>query len=168
MPALFVGWRMSEFLIRVFEPRDREAVVELHWTLNRHEETVSGDRALGREDAEACLRDDEARMAGHGGIAVVAEVEGVVAGYLCCAIVEGGPYLRADLRRGGHVETLVVGEAYRGRGIAGALLGEAERFTREQGLSSLGVGVLAGNEAAERLYRRFGFNPHAIEMVKRL
>jgi ribosomal protein S18 acetylase RimI-like enzyme len=76
--------------------------------------------------------------------------------------------LQADLRRSGYVTTLVVDEAFRGRGIARALLDEAERFTREQGLASLGVGVLAGNAAAEGLYQRFGFEPHAIEMVKRL
>lgn len=168
MPALFVGIHMPAFAIRTFEPRDREAVVQLQWALNRHEETVSGDRALGREAAEACLRDDEEKMAEHGGIALVAEAGGEVAGYLCCVVIEGGPFVRADLRWGGYVTTMVVGEPHRGQGIAGKLLDEAERFTRERGLSSLGVGVLPGNAAAERLYERFGFRPYAIEMVKRL
>lgn len=159
---------MPSLLIRTFEPQDREPVIALHLALNRHEQTVSGDRALGHENAQACLRDDELKMAEHGGIARVADLDGVVAGYLCCVIVEGGPYLRADLRRSGHVTTLVVDEGHRRLGIARRLLDEAERYAREQGLPSLSVGVLAGNVAAEELYRRFGFAPYAIEMVRRL
>ncbi|HEV7336388.1 MAG TPA: GNAT family N-acetyltransferase [Bosea sp. (in: a-proteobacteria)] len=159
---------MSELPIRPFEPQDREAVVALHWELNRHEQTVSGDRALDREAAEACLADDEKQMAERGGVALVALIDGAVAGYVCCVLADGGPFLRADLRRQAYVTTLVVGEAFRGRRVATALLGEAERYARGQGVAALGVGVLAGNAGAERLYQGFGFQPHAVEMVKRL
>ena len=159
---------MSELPIRPFEPQDREAVVALHWELNRHEQTVSGDRALDREAAEACLADDEKQMAERGGVALVALIDGAVAGYVCCVLADGGPFLRADLRRQAYVTTLVVGDAFRGRRVATALLGEAERYARGQGVAALGVGVLAGNAGAERLYQGFGFQPHAVEMVKRL
>lgn len=159
---------MSELPIRPFEPQDREAVVALHWELNRHEQTVSGDRALDQEAAEACLADDEKQMAERGGVALVALIDGAVAGYVCCVLSDGGPFLRADLRRQAYVTTLVVGEAFRGRRVATALLGEAERYARGQGVAALGVGVLAGNAGAERLYQGFGFQPHAVEMVKRL
>ena len=159
---------MPELPIRAFEPQDREAVIALHWELNRHEQTVSGDRALEREDAVACLADDEKQMASRGGVALVALIDGAVAGYVCCVLTNGGPFLRAELRRHAYVTTLVVGEPYRGRGVAAALLGEAERYARGQGVAALGVGVLAGNAGAERLYQRFGFAPHAVEMVKRL
>lgn len=159
---------MSELPIRPFEPQDREAVVALHWELNRHEQTVSGDRALDREAAEACLADDEKQMAERGGVALVALIDGAVAGYVCCVLADGGPFLRADLRGQAYVTTLVVGEAFRGRRVATALLGEAERYARGQGVAALGVGVLAGNAGAERLYQGFGFQPHAVEMVKRL
>ncbi len=159
---------MSELPIRPFEPQDREAVVALHWELNRHEQTVSGDRALDREAAEACLADDEKQMAERGGVALVALIDGAVAGYVCCVLADGGPFLRADLRRQAYVTTLVVGEAFRGRRVATALLGEAERYARGQSVAALGVGVLAGNAGAERLYQGFGFQPHAVEMVKRL
>ncbi len=159
---------MSELPIRPFEPQDREAVVALHWELNRHEQTVSGDRALDREAAEACLADDEKQMAERGGVALVALIDGAVAGYVCCVLADGGPFLRADLRRQAYVTTLVVGEAFRGRRVATALLGEAELYARGQGVAGLGVGVLHGNVGAEQLYQRFGFAPHAVEMVKRL
>lgn len=36
------------------------------------------------------------------------------------------------------------------------------------GLRRLSIGVLAGNLAAERLYTRHGFRPHAIELEKPL
>jgi phosphinothricin acetyltransferase len=159
---------MSELPIRPFEPQDRDAVIALHWELNRHEQTVSGDRALDREAAEACLADDEKQMAVRGGVALVAVIAGEIAGYVCCVLSDGGPFLRADLRRQAYVTTLVVGEAFRGRGVATALLDEAERFARAQDVAAIGVGVLAGNRGAEQLYQRFGFAPHAVEMVKRL
>jgi ribosomal protein S18 acetylase RimI-like enzyme len=47
-------------------------------------------------------------------------------------------------------------------------MAEAERLTRQEGLRSLTLSVLAGNDRAERAYRRFGFEPHAVEMIKAL
>jgi putative acetyltransferase len=58
-----------------------------------------------------------------------------------------------------HVATLgmFVGEAWRGRGIGTALLGEALRWARSVGVEKLELTVYPRNSPAVALYRRFGF-----------
>lgn len=56
-----------------------------------------------------------------------------------------------------NIHDVAVREAWRGRGVGGALLGEAERWARELGACKLTLEVLEGNEGAQRLYRRLGF-----------
>jgi ribosomal protein S18 acetylase RimI-like enzyme len=48
------------------------------------------------------------------------------------------------------------------------LLAEAERLTRERRLERLAIGVLLSNDGAARVYVRFGFRSHSIEMLKAL
>jgi GNAT superfamily N-acetyltransferase len=148
------------------EPADREAVIGLMQALNRFEDAISGDRVTDRRGAVACLNDDTEKLREHGGLQLVAEVAGVVSGYLCCAITLGPPYLKDSLRRYVYVHTLVVADGARGLGIGAALIGQAEAFARAQGVRSLAVGHLAGNAGAGRLYERLGLKPHAIERVK--
>ena len=81
---------------------------------------------------------------------------------------DGPVYVRVDLRRHGYVQDIVVAQQARGKGIAQALLARAEELTRNEGLSTLTLSMLAGNSVAENAYRRFGFQPHSIEMAKKL
>lgn len=101
-----------------------------------------------------------------GGAQYVADQAGKVVGYVCCAITEGGPFIREDVRTYGYVTTLVVAPDARRAGIGEALMRAAEDFTRGQGLRSFAVGHVAGNEGAARLYARLGLKTHAIERVK--
>ncbi len=58
-----------------------------------------------------------------------------------------------------HVATLGMGvaPAWRRRGIGAALLSEAFRWARWAGIEKLSLTVYPDNEAARRLYERFGF-----------
>ena len=58
-----------------------------------------------------------------------------------------------------NVHDLAVLPEHRGRGIGRLLLEEIERRARARGSSKLTLEVHATNEAAMRLYRRFGFGP---------
>ncbi|MBN2200523.1 GNAT family N-acetyltransferase [bacterium] len=66
---------------------------------------------------------------------------------------------RLDLPGFGHCGRLGMGVAasFRGRGIGTALLKEALRRARENGLSRVELEVFASNEAAIRLYLKTGF-----------
>ncbi|MGL4975158.1 MAG: GNAT family N-acetyltransferase [Bosea sp. (in: a-proteobacteria)] len=157
---------MTTFTLRDLESADRSAVVDLLLELNRFEDAITGDRATDRKAATACLQDDVERMRELGGMQLLAEREGRVVGYICCAITQGGPFLKEAIRTYGYVTTLVVTKDARKIGIGEALMQAAERFTRAQGLRSFAVGHLAGNTGADKLYERLGLKAHAIERVK--
>jgi ribosomal protein S18 acetylase RimI-like enzyme len=57
------------------------------------------------------------------------------------------------------IESLSVLPEYRGRGIGTALMDALERELEAHGVRDFIVGALAGNEDAQRLYRRRGFRP---------
>lgn len=61
-----------------------------------------------------------------------------------------------------NIHDVAVRGSWRGRGVGGALLGEAERWARELGACKLTLEVLEGNEGAQRLYRRLGFGPYQL------
>jgi ribosomal protein S18 acetylase RimI-like enzyme len=55
------------------------------------------------------------------------------------------------------IEDVVVDEAARGNGVGDELVQEATRLARAAGASSLGLTSRPSREAANRLYRRLGF-----------
>jgi ribosomal protein S18 acetylase RimI-like enzyme len=152
--------------IRPFsEETDREAAVELFLQLNRHEFAITGDRRTDRGGAEFCV-EDMILAVGQGAVALVAETEGSVVGLLVWAARTDEAYMAEAARRYGSVQDIVIAEAHRGKGIGRALLAEAERLTREGGMTRLRLTVLAGNDAAVTAYERSGFCDYARVMVK--
>jgi ribosomal protein S18 acetylase RimI-like enzyme len=76
-------------------------------------------------------------------------------GYAVMRVVEApGSWSWAD--RTGVLETLVVDGEARGAGVGQALLREVRRRLGESGVDVVRISVMAGNEGAERFYRREG------------
>ena len=78
------------------------------------------------------------------GDTTVVEVEGRVAGFVMVVDDE--------------VEQVYVSADHRGTGVAGVLLGEAERLVRDGGYASVWLAVVAGNARARRFYERSGWS----------
>jgi GNAT superfamily N-acetyltransferase len=150
------------------EEADRPVLLRHVQALNRYEDAIAGDRATGEADAVAALDEVLDRVAETGGIALVAEHEGGVIGYLFLTLDTAPPYVRADLRRRAWVADAFVQEAWRSRGAFQAMLARAEAHARDAGCRRLMIGVLSGNDLAERVYRRAGFQPHALEMLREI
>jgi ribosomal protein S18 acetylase RimI-like enzyme len=89
-------------------------------------------------------------VASSGGLSLVAEVNGVVAGHLLVA---------REQEATGHL-AIAVDEAFQGRGVGTALIEEAVRWATEAGLARIVLDVAAGNERAQTLYRRLGFSDY--------
>ena len=158
---------MAAFLVRVAREADHEALLATTFALNRFEHEITGDRAIDVASAEAVLG-HFIRRVGSTGLMLVAEAEGRVIGHLFLALDEAPPYLAPEYRREAWICDAFIEEAWRGQGAFRAMLALAEAHAREAGCKRLHIGVLAGNDDAERIYRKAGFRNYAIEMVREL
>jgi len=145
---------------------DRDAVVALIRQLNIVEADLTGDRL--RDHAAAAAYHDELcqRLAKRHGRNVVAVEEGEVIAAMGFVVQTDAAYMVEEVRDYAVVTDLVVDARFRGRGIGQMLLREAERLTREAGLTRLTIAALAANERAARTYREFGFAPYVTIMTK--
>ncbi len=109
-----------------------------------------------------------ARAAETGGAVLVAQLDGAVVGHMVLTFEKHGVYVREALREHAHIADLFVRAAHRGRGIGQALLARAETMALARGVPRITLGVVAGNNIAERTYRRFGYDTYALEMSKDL
>ncbi len=67
-----------------------------------------------------------------------------------------------------YVSDLFVAAEWRGQGVAGLLLAEAEKYGRAQGLAQMTIGVLAVNAAARSAYAKAGFGDYEMLLRKML
>jgi ribosomal-protein-alanine N-acetyltransferase len=58
-----------------------------------------------------------------------------------------------------HVTTVAVDPGHQGKGVGTAIMAHAMALARDAGMRHVSLEVAAGNERAQRLYRRFGFLP---------
>ena len=158
---------MAAFLVRVAREADHEALLATTFALNRFEHEITGDRAIDVASAESVLG-HFIRRVGSTGLMLVAEAEGRVIGHLFLALDEAPPYLAPDYRLEAWICDAFIEEAWRGQGAFRAMLALAEAHARAAGCRRLHIGVLAGNDDAERIYRKAGFRNYAIEMVREL
>ena len=141
---------MTDYTIRAAEPRDAAALVDLAAAVSREPEgwliSLGGWRSAGdeRRYLKAVARSDDAAV-------LVAETRDGLVGRLSLAR-ERHPASRhvADLG-------LMVAKTHRRRGIGTALLNASADWARARGVEKLELHVFPHNDAAIRLYERFGF-----------
>ena len=93
---------------------------------------------------------DPAALAAPGIRLLVARIDGRAAG--CCALFDRGDGT-AEVKR------MIVGDAFRRRGVGMALIAGAEREAIRLGIGTLLLEVGTRNEEAHAMYRRAGFLP---------
>lgn len=98
-------------------------------------------------------------------IIVACESDGMLTGYQYSYLTLLD-YLSANNREC-IMEALYVKPEYRGRGIATALVKQAEQWAiTEMKADRLKAGIYAGNEASERVHKKAGFMPYYTDYVK--
>jgi ribosomal protein S18 acetylase RimI-like enzyme len=155
------------FLIRRYREDDAPAVRSYVVELQESERRVDARLRPGESMASEYLSHMLGRCAECVGTILVAEVNGVVTGFV--TVLARVPFESLDDPPGTYafVSDLVVGERFRRRGLGAQLLREAEQYAVAAGAHELRVGVLHENEAAARLYRRAGFAPYLQTLSKR-
>lgn len=101
---------------------------------------------------------------GAGTVTLVAERDdgpGGVLGYVTVKLVETPRDPAMTPRRRAHVDSIVVDEDHRGRGVGTALMQAAGQWARRRGAAELVLTVWSDNRPAEALYRRLGYEPLA-------
>ena len=88
--------------------------------------------------------------------ALGAERDGALVGYAVTRIHEGCDNTFYLGPRHGELWSLSVTPAERGRGVGSLLLDAVDRELEQRGIAHLAVAVMAGNDAARRLYERRG------------
>jgi GNAT superfamily N-acetyltransferase len=154
--------------IREATEADRPALDEQEQLLNLFENPYVRDRNLTSAGGKVAMDRLIQRAADSGGAVLVAELDGAVIAHLVLTYERFGAFVREELRDHALVADLFVREAHRGRGVGRALIAEAERRAIARGMTRIALGVVHGNAAAERSYRRQGFTDYALEMVKPL
>jgi GNAT superfamily N-acetyltransferase len=130
----------SQVSLRSARAEDAEAIAEI-WHLgwqDGHLGLVPQELVYVRTEASFRTRASE-RISD----TTVATVDGAVVGFVMVVDDE--------------VEQVYVSAAYRGTGIATALIGEAERLVRANGHSKAWLAVVAGNARARAFYGRAGW-----------
>jgi GNAT superfamily N-acetyltransferase len=64
-----------------------------------------------------------------------------------------------------NIHDVAVLPAYRGKGIARAMMAEVERIAQERGCCKLTLEVLSGNVGAQQLYRKLGYGGYQLGAV---
>ena len=109
------------------------------------------------------LREFRQSMDDGAGVFLIAEGGGEDLGFAFSTMRSASPIFSGGAI--GELEVLVVLPERRGQGIGEALVRRSQVALREMGATTLKVVVLAGNDAALRLYRRLGVEPALIELL---
>jgi ribosomal protein S18 acetylase RimI-like enzyme len=154
--------------VRPYDPAcDGAAVVACMVELQDYERSLEPALPAGVAVADAYLAHLRAKCRAHGGEVLVAEVDGIVVGFVGILTKVAGS-APDDPAEHAYISDLVVRETFRGQGIGRALMDVAESRARAAGAALLRVGVLVRNERAARLYRAAGFRDYTIQLQKEL
>ena len=69
---------------------------------------------------------------------------------------------------GGYIALLAVIAEAEGHGIAQALVNAAENWAKQQGFQRLSLDVFASNQRAQQFYRKAGYEPEMIRVIKHI
>jgi GNAT superfamily N-acetyltransferase len=159
---------MTAFHIRPMGYSDREAVIDLIWALNLHENAIAGNRRVERAAAAECLAATDVRLKEMDGFQRVACQNGAVLGYVSAFVDDAPVYIVAEQRRHVWVADLIVDAHARNQGIGRALVAAVEEMAISKGIRRVQIGFVAGNAGADAFYARRGYLHVSVETSKLL
>lgn len=156
---------MNETIVRLAKAEELKQVQELNHQLflsdARHFDDLNVNWPY--EEGEQYFRD---RIAGKGGVCLVAEKDGGIVGY----VMGGWSHLNFSAYKGerAELENICVSEAERNQGV-GALLVEALlEWCKQNGATHIMVDAYAPNLRAIQFYKAQGFEPYSAVLWRRV
>lgn len=92
--------------------------------------------------------------------------QGKVMGFIELCIKKNHKMFR--IRKFGYINSIVVDNKFRGRGIAKRLVGFAAKFFRQKGLRYMRLNVYFSNRDAIKVWPKTGFKKESMFMLKRI
>jgi ribosomal protein S18 acetylase RimI-like enzyme len=160
---------MLEASIRLATDHDRAHLLKAVTDEQDYERALHDSRRPGVEIAGSYLAHIRAKVAQNQGALLIAELNGVFAGYAVCWIEHDDNIAETDdSNHFGYVADTYVVPEFRGRGVVSRLLETAESHMRERGVARMRICTLANNMSAKRAYESYGFEPYEVVMEKML
>jgi ribosomal protein S18 acetylase RimI-like enzyme len=156
--------------IREYQESDRAVFVKLMEQLMDYIASIDDLKRIRRmpEFGESFTQRMLKNVAENNGIIYVAELDSELVGVVVGTIPD---QTKEDLlehvpSKFGEVLEIVVKAGYRGRGVGTMLMNKLEEYFKENNCNILGVGVLAPNKDAHRLYGKLGYEDRSFYMTK--
>jgi ribosomal protein S18 acetylase RimI-like enzyme len=137
----------------------RELWLELH---HHHAHVAPQSGEFADDESSWRVRSASYRewLADPGSFLLLARAAGRLVGYALVRVMEAGPDLTDSWRVPdvvAEIETILVSAQFRGAGLGTRLLDEIDAELGRQGITEVMVGLMPGNDGAQRLYERRGF-----------
>jgi ribosomal protein S18 acetylase RimI-like enzyme len=149
-------------------PALRELWLELH---HHHQEVAPRSGEFVNDEESWRVRSSEYRewLADERSFLLIARSGGRAVGYSVVRVMESGSELRDAWRVPdviAEIETMIVSASLRGGGLGSRLLDEIDAELERQGITEVIVGLMPGNDGAQRLYERRGFQKRWLVLAR--
>ena len=158
--------------IREYQESDRTAFVKLMEHLMDYIASIDDLKRIRRmpEFGESHTKRTLQKVAENNGMIYVAELDSELVGVVVGTILEQSKedQLEHVPSKFGEVLEIVVEAGYRGKGVGTMLMNKLEEYFKKSNCNMSGVGVLAPNKNAHRLYDKLGYEDRSFYMTKDL
>lgn len=154
------------------EPEDVNSLEPLWLELHHHHQRVGPQSGAFTDDETSwAVRSASYRewLAEPGSFLILARAGDELVGYAMVRVTETDAFLKDAWRvpdRMAEIETMLVTESARGLGLGKRMLDEIDAELERQGITEVVVGLIPGNDGAERLYRSRGFTSRWLELAR--
>lgn len=151
------------YTIREYQEKDRVQIERISWQVQEWEKRFYPERALSKEIIARHIDRLMEITQNQKGVILVAVVNDKPVGYAAGSV--HNDFLNTEPAF--YVKDMGVDETSRGKGIGTALLGELERIAKDKyQMTKIMIAVICGNDGAGALYKRMGFVPYELELIK--
>lgn len=152
-------------MVRIADISDLERLTELFTELHRRHVEIKPETFIMPERGWFSQRLSE--ILSDSGQTVLVYDSGGINAYVVVKIIDVNTEEKRP-RRVCYIDCFAVSESYRRRGIGTELFNAVKAFGRENGCTSVQLGVSACNTDAVKFYEKMGLAPRTIQMEMRL